>query len=192
MKLMVRAVLVLILCMTVATPALARECEGVRMPNQVDVDGAHLSLVGMGVREATALNVNVYVAGLYLENPTRNASQVINSNQRKRLILSFVRDVDASDIREAMSEGFHNGPGGRAAPLQAGLRQLTGWLPSMTEGGRLVFTYVPGTGLQVQVGNRVKGVIAGEDFARVFFGIWFGANPPNSGLKTGLLGGECG
>jgi len=179
-----------LLIVSLAGPAHARECEGVTLPNQVQVDGTALRLVGLGVREATALSVNVYVAGLYLETPTRNAQQVINSAQKKRLILHFVRNVDASDIREAMSDGFM-GNGGTAA-MRPRLQELVRMLPAMQEGGRLIFTYIPGTGVQVQVGARVKGTVAGDDFARVFFAIWFGANPPNAGLKTGLLGGECG
>lgn len=189
---LLRALLFAVACVAVSRPALARECEGVRLPNQVDVAGAHLALVGMGIREATALNVDVYVAGLYLESPTRNARQIIESQQKKRLVLSFVRDVDASDIAEAMTDGFRANAGGNLAALQARLRQMNGWLPSVTDGQRLVFTYVPGTGLEVQAGGRVKGVIEGEDFARTFFAIWFGPNPPNAGLKRGLLGGECG
>jgi len=190
MKRFAQLFLVLVLSVSLVQTASARECEGVTLPNSVQVEGTALRLVGMGVREATVLNVNVYVAGLYLENPTRNAQQVINSAQKKQLILRFVRDVDASDIREAMSEGFqHNG---NNAGMRPRVNQLNGMLPSMRDGGRLVFTYIPNTGLQVMVGNRVKGTIPGEDFARTFFSIWFGPNPPNSGLKTGLLGGECG
>lgn len=180
-----------LLIVSLASPAQARECEGVTLPNQVTVEGTALRLVGLGVREATVLSVNVYVAGLYLETPTRNAQQVINTEQKKRLTLQFVREVEAADIREAMSDGFnHNG--GNTPAFRQRLQQLVGMLPTMQVGGRLIFTYIPGTGLQVQVGPRVKGTIAGDDFARVFFSIWFGANPPNAGLKTGLLGGACG
>jgi chalcone isomerase-like protein len=182
--------LILVLAVSITRTADARECEGVTLPNQVTVEGSALRLVGMGVREATVLNVNVYVAGLYLENPTRNATQVIQSAQKKRLILHFVRDVDASDIREAFTAGFSHAGG--SAALRDRLSQLNRMMPAMQEGGRLTFTYVPATGLQVQVGARVKGTIPGEDFARAFFGIWFGSNPPNAGLKTGLLGGQCG
>jgi len=190
MKRFARIFLTLVLAVSISRTADARECEGVTLPNQVQVEGTALRLVGLGVREATVLSVNVYVAGLYLEHPTRNAGQVINSAQKKQLILRFVRNVDASDIREAMSDGFENN--GNNAALRPRLNQLNQMLPAMRDGGRLVFTYVPGTGLQVMVGNRVKGTIEGEDFARTFFSIWFGPHPPNSGLKTGLLGGECG
>ena len=40
-------------------------------------------------------------------------------------------------------------------------------------------------------GNR-KGSIKGRDFVRPFLAIWLGKDPPNAGLKAGLLGGSCG
>jgi hypothetical protein len=44
----------------------------------------------------------------------------------------------------------------------------------------------------VNVNGRSKGTIEGTDFARVFFSIWLGSQPPNPGLRSGLLGGSCG
>lgn len=190
MKRLAQMFLVLVLAVSMSQTAHARTCEEVTLPNQVTVDGTTLRLVGMGVREATALQVNVYVAGLYLENPTRNATQVIQSNQKKRLILHFVRDVDASDVRDAYRTSLAAAL--RNPALRERVNQLLGYMGAMREGNRMTYTYVPGTGVTVQIGTRVKGTIPGEDFARAFFSIWFGANPPNSGLKTGLLGGECG
>ncbi len=51
----------------IASTAFAAELAGVRMSDQVTVDGRTLSLNGLGLREATAFKVDVYVAGLYLE-----------------------------------------------------------------------------------------------------------------------------
>ncbi len=76
--------------------------------------------------------------------------------------------------------------------MRSGIRRLNGWVTDVDEGDRMMFTYIPGTGLQVVVNGRRKGTIEGDDFARAFFNIWLGSNPPNSGLKRGLLGGSCG
>ena len=65
-------------------------------------------------------------------------------------------------------------------------------MTDMKTGQRLAFVHKPGAGVQVDVNGTVKGTIKGDDFAKAFFGIWLGANPPNPGLKTGLLGGSCG
>ncbi len=40
--------------------------------------------------------------------------------------------------------------------------------------------------------GALRGAIGGRDFADAFFAIWFGDDPPNPGLKSGLLGGPCG
>ena len=76
--------------------------------------------------------------------------------------------------------------------MSSSIRRLNRWVTDISEGDVMQFTYVPGTGLNVVVNGRNKGTIEGDDFARVFFNIWLGSNPPNSGLKTGLLGGSCG
>lgn len=188
MKFAARFLVLFVMALGLASPALARECEGVELPNAVTVEGTRLVLNGMGVREATVFNVNVYVAGLYLENRSRDGNAIAAAEEKKRLVLRFVYEVDGADIREAFQEGFRQAGGGD----QAAIRRLTGWMPnSVGEGDTFTFTYVPGTGLQVMINRRVRGTIEGADFARAFFGIWLGAHPPNAGLKTGLLGGSC-
>jgi hypothetical protein len=163
------------------------------MANSVRVDGQPLTLNGMGVREATVFNVNVYVAGLYVEGGrSRNAADILNTAKRKRLVLHFVRDVERSEIQEAFSSGFRTSAGSSYSGMRDSINRLNRWVTDVGEGDVLMFTYVPGTGLEVVVNGRRKGTIEGDDFARVFFNIWLGSDPPNSGLKTGLLGGSCG
>jgi len=178
----------LLLTLALASTASARDCEGVTLPNAVTVEGTRLVLNGMGVREATVFNVNVYVAGLYLPGRTRDASQVLRTDQPTRLVMSFVREVERNDIVDAFRAGFRASSGATQAQIQ----RLVGFLPAAQEGTVLTFTYVPGTGLSVRVGNRVRGTIEGAEFAHAFLGIWLGSSPPNSGLKSGLLGGQCG
>ncbi len=170
--------------------ASAAECEGVRLPDRVTVAGQPLMLNGLGVREATLFNVNVYVAGLYLEQRSSNPRQIVASNQHKQLILKFVRKVDREDMNDALEKGFENG--GATAAMKPRIRQFASWMPNLKKGSILTFTYVPGRGVEVKVGRRVRGVIPGADFARLLFRIWLGPKPPNKGLKRGLLGGECG
>jgi hypothetical protein len=95
-------------------------------------------------------------------------------------------------MNEALVQGFTRNAGGNRAALQARIDQLQRWVPNLTEGMNMVFTWTPGQGLQMKVDGRVLGVIPGEDFASVFFRIWLGPQPPNRGLRTGLLGGACG
>lgn len=167
--------------------ATAGERDGVKMPDQIPVAGKTVVLNGMGTREATMFNVNVYVAGLYLEKKTQSAESIISSEQIKVLHLIFVRDVDRGDITEAWSTQFKKN-GADMAKLKTQIDQLNGWMAAMEEGDAMTFTYVPQKGLNVVVKKAQKGLIPGADFGQAFFAIWFGKSPPNKGLKSGLLG----
>lgn len=180
----------LVLAFTLMTlPAFGGEKGGVQMADSITVDGKALVLNGMGIREATILNIDVYVAGLYLESKSQDASAILGSTQSKRLVLKFVRDVDRSDITKAWTEGFERNAEAQLPALQDRINTLNGWMAAMVVGDSMEFTYAAATGLTVKVKGATKGTIAGDDFARAFLSIWL-AKPPNKGLKAGLLGKE--
>lgn len=184
---LVRKLLLLALIVLVGCPAVAAERGGVRMPDKTSVQGKQLVLNGLGIREATILKVDVYVAGLYLEKKSSDAAAILRSEQRKVLRMKFVRDVDRSDIVEAWQEGFaKNSPD--AGKLAAQIRQLQGWMRDMKEGDTMTFTYVPDKGLTVQVKNKKMGTIPGHAFQAGLYANFIGPQPPNEGLKRGLLG----
>lgn len=183
----VLAIAVLALVLAPVGAARAGEKGDVKMPDQMTVGGKKLVLNGMGIREATMFNVNVYVAGLYLEKKTGDANEVVNSEQVKHISLHFVRDVDKSDITEAWSTQFKKN-GADMAKLKDSINKLNSWMDEMEDGDRMWFTYEPGKGLSVSVHGKAMGLIPGADFGRAFFAIWFGPSPPNKGLKSGMLG----
>jgi len=168
----------------------AAECANVRMADAITVDGTRLVLNGMGLRTATIFHVHVYVAGLYLEHRTRDAREVIDSEQRKRLVFHFVRAVSRDELIDAFRESLRAARASDAVARQLG--RLQRWLPpELRDGQKLSFTYRPGEGLSVEVEGESKGTIPGVAFARAFLTSWFGSHAPNPGLKTGLLGGRC-
>lgn len=168
----------------------AAECTGASFPDTVDVAGTPLKLNGLGLREATMLSVDVYVAGLYVEKSGNDGAKLAAADEKKKLHLKFVRNVGKADIAKAWSEGFEKNVKD-LAPLQKRIDELNGWMADVGKGDEIAFTYVPGTGLDVEVKGASKGTIPGADFAAPFFAIWLGDSPPNPGLKKGLLGGGC-
>ena len=166
----------------------ARELSGVKLPDQTVVAGKSLVLNGMGIRKATILNVKVYVAGLYLENKSGDPASVISSTKVKRLVLHFVRDVTRDQIVGAWKEGFEKNASKELPRLQGRVNTLNGWMVNFHSGEVLTFSYVPGSGIEVQVKGKVVGSVPGDDFARALFSIWLGREPPNAELKAGLLG----
>src|SRR2546430_16261223 len=84
----------------------AAEISGVKLPDQVSLDGKSLKLNGAGLRQATILKINVYAAGLYLEKPSGNSETIANSDQSKSIEMAFMRDVSAKQMADAFQEAF--------------------------------------------------------------------------------------
>ncbi|MFP4598306.1 MAG: chalcone isomerase family protein [Persicimonas sp.] len=185
------SIFVAVLVVGLSSSASAAECVGVSVPNTVTVDGTELTLNGQGLREATVFKVDVYVASLYVKSRSNNGQKLATSNSPKRLVLSFVRDVDRSDVTDAYKESFKKTAGSKHSALAPKLNKLNSWMSAMEEGDTQTYTYTPDDGLEVNINGKTKGTIEGKDFAEAFFSIWLGANPPNDGLKRGLLGGSC-
>jgi hypothetical protein len=163
------------------------------MSPRIIVDGQPLVLNGMGAREATVFNVDVYIAGLYLPEPVRDGTSVLREMPMMRIALELVRDVGRGEMNEAIREGFERNAGNRMPMLEARVQRFEALIPDLGEGDEVAFTYRPeGAGaVVVHVNGQLRGRIEGTDFARAFFAIWLGDQPPNAALKRGLLGGGC-
>jgi len=184
-----RRTLVVALAAVVCLPVAAAELAGVTLPDSVLVGDQELLLNGIGLREK--MMFDVYVAGLYLVEPSSDANQILDSKQVKRIDMRFVyKKVSAKKLAKAWTEGIEANSDGPAGTHAAGLEQLNGWMEDVVKGDTMVFTSVPGQGLQVEVKGQAKGVIDDEAFARAFWAVFLGPNPPTTKLREGLLQGR--
>ena len=74
------AILAMLLGLTTALPAPAKEVAGVSLPETTTVDGKTLKLNGAGLRKKVVFKV--YVAGLYLETPSKDAVNGLKTLQQ--------------------------------------------------------------------------------------------------------------
>jgi len=188
-----RAAIVVAFSLGLALSNAARgaSCNTVNFPDSVKLGNADLVLNGLGIREATIFDVKVYVAGLYLPQKATDPGQILGADRPWRLELRFVRDVGASDIRNAWQEGFEKSASDKIAALQSRINALKAAMTEFKVGQSLVFSNDPATGVTVDVNGAVGPPLAGADFATALLAIWLGAKPPNAELKSGLLGGKC-
>ena len=166
-------------------PAQARTLAGVELPDTAVVDGATLKLNGMGLRAATALRVKAYVGGLYLEEPSSDAATVIDSRQRKRVTMKFLRDIDRGRLTSGWAESLRK-VGGKT--MDPSIAEFTSLIPDVKTGDTMSFTWRPGVGLEVAMDDKVRGTVSGDDFARALYTVWFGPEPGDPNLKSGMLG----
>ena len=155
----------LALCWLLASPALARELNGVKMPDTVTVEGKSLALNGMGLRRKFVFKV--YVAGLYVEHPSQDAVALVASEQVKRVQMSMLRTLGKEKIVEAIKDGFERNAKAQLPALQERLEKFTARIPDAKEGDQLIITYVPGKGTVVE-GKGEEVVVPGKDFADGF------------------------
>jgi hypothetical protein len=174
-----------------AAVAHGAECQGVSFPEQVQSAGTTLKLNGLGLRQATLLKIDVYVAALYVAETSGDASTILAANSPRELILHFVRNVDHADLDKAWDEGFEHNAKSQLAALKERIETFKGMMPDMKTGQQLRLVYQPGAGVGVDVNGTARGTIAGDDFAHALLSIWLGSHPPNADLKAGLLGGNC-
>ncbi len=176
-----------LLCLATASLALAGEVAGVKMADTTSVEGKTLKLNGMGLRKKIVFKV--YVLGLYLETPSKDAAAIISSDQVKSIRMSLLREVAGAKISETIAEGFERNSKAEIPKLKPRLDKLNAMIPDVVEGDQIVLTYVPGKGTVVSAKGTEKGVVEGKDFADALFSVWLGANPVQEDLKRALLKG---
>ncbi len=166
----------------------AGELKGVKMDDAITVNAKALKLNGLGLR--TKVVFKVYVGGLYLEAPTKDAAQVIATDQTKRVVMAVLRDLDKKTVVEAIYKGFEKNAADQMAALKDRLEKFTAQIPDLKEGERLTITYTPakGTVLTDSAGREIA--IEGKDFSEAMFSVWFGKFPVDEDLKKGMLGAE--
>jgi hypothetical protein len=175
-----------VLILTFASAAFAAELAGVKMPDTETVDGKVLKLNGVGLRKK--MMFKVYVAGLYVETPSKDAAALISSNQIKSMRLHMLRNLEGAKISGGIADGFELNSKAAIPQLKARLDQLAKMIPDLKENEELSLTWIPDKGTEVAVRGTNVGSIEGRDFADALFSVWLGPNPVQADLKQGLMG----
>src|SRR5438270_3832782 len=167
--------------------AVAAEISGVKLPDQVTVAGKSLKLNGAGLRQATILKVNVYAAGLYLQNSSGDGETIANADQPKSIEMVFMRDVSAKQMADAFQEGFEKNCVADCAKLKPDISKLQGLMKDMKKGDTMAYHFLT-DGVEVTIRGQKAGSVGDKAFSHQLIRCWIGKNPPNAGLKEGLLG----
>ncbi|MFN2623775.1 MAG: chalcone isomerase family protein [Chthoniobacterales bacterium] len=167
----------------------AAEISGVKLPDQVTVQGKTLKLNGAGLRQATFLKINAYAAGLYLENAMHDGDAIANSDQAKSIEMVFMRDVSAKQMADAFQEGFDKNCVAGCAELKPNIGKLQGLLKDMKKGETMAYHFLA-DGVDVMIRGQKVGKVGDKAFSHQLIRVWIGKNPPNSELKDGLVGGK--
>jgi hypothetical protein len=177
----------LLALMLMLSGAQAAELAGVSLPDTMKAGAKNLALNGLGLRKKTVFKV--YVGGLYLESPSKNPDAILAADQARAIRMRFLRDLTKAQLVEAFQEGFDANAKDKAGQA-ASFAKMLALVPDVKEADTMTFTYVPGKGTSLDLGDKVLGTFEGKGFADAVFAIWLGPTPPSADLKTGMLGGD--
>ena len=167
-----------------APMATARTLAGVELPDTITIEDTTLRLNGMGLRQATMLRIKAYVGALYLEKPSRDAQTVIDSAERKRVTMVFLRAISKDQLASGWADSLR-----KIAPSEAAaIDRFVQLVPDVESGGRMEFTFRPGKGVEIAYDGKSRGTIEGDGFAKALLTVWFGPEPGDANLKKGMLG----
>jgi hypothetical protein len=181
----ITAALIVLAVSLASLAALAGELAGVTLPDTLSAGTKTLKLNGLGLRKKAMFKV--YVGALYLESSSKDAGAILAADQGKAIRLHFLRDLSKAQLSDAFQEGFEANATDKAGQKSA-FDKMLALLSEVKKGDTLTFTYLPGKGTTLQVGNKELVVFAGKGFADAVFSIWLGPTPPTSDLKKGMLG----
>ena len=165
------------------------EVLGVKFPAEKIVAGKQLSLNGVASRKAFGF-VKVYVVGLYLEKPTDDPEEVIQSDQVKQLHFHY---LTTKATAKKLQDGYRDlmkkcNPPDLYQRNQKDVELYASWLDKdMKPGLTSISTYVPGKGLSLEYQDEARGTISNPEFIRMYYTYNFGEKA-NAKIRDGLLG----
>lgn len=179
------ALILLFTALLIPYTAPAGELAGVTMDDSMQIGERTATLTGMGIRTKTFLKVKVYVAGLYMEAPSKDPGEIIGSDQAKAMEMAYLyKKVDGEKLQEAWREGFAANTPAASSDLKERMdRFVSLFSGAAVKGDRHVFQYEPGKGTTVHFNGKPTATIAGADFAGALFAIWFGEKLGDGGLE---------
>lgn len=163
----------------------AAEIAGVTLDDSMHVGEKTVTLTGMGIRTKTFLKIKVYVAGLYMEKPSKSAVDIIGSDQAKAMVMSFLyKKVEGEKLQESWRAGFDANTPSAGPELKKQMDHFVSLFSSSAmKGDKYIFSYDPGKGTTVNLKGETRAIIPGADFARALMAIWFGDELGDGGLK---------
>ena len=185
--------IILSLAMTVfviiPSTVLAVEMAGVALVEKVIVADRPLQLNGAGIRKKMIFDV--YLASLYVNVKTKDATQILIAATPRRMQLNMLRTVEGKNLYEALQEGLqHNVPTEQLkslAPKLAELQQIFIAMKNANKGDVIVLDFIPNQGTRIALGGQLLGLIEGDAFATALLSIWLGKSPVSEDLKADLL-----
>ncbi len=169
----------------------AREIDGVKYAENIELGGSKLQLNGAGTRYKAVFKV--YTAGLYLSKKAGSAAEVAATPGAKRLALTFVREIGSEELGRLFIKGIKaNTPNDEYTRIVGSVMRMSQIFYEarrMKSGEVINMDWVPGKGTVISIRDVPVGEPFPEpEFYSALLRIWLGQDPADWQLKDALLG----
>jgi hypothetical protein len=186
-----RRIAALVLLLLMSAPVVARDVDGINIPDSYKLADEKTPLVLNGAGYRKKFFVKVYVGALYLPQPLNRADRILNADMPRVMLLHFVRGVSANQLADGWREGFANNQSTfDIQGLHARLGRFNTMMRDVKAGDSLRLELLARGDTRVWINNDLRGTVGGVDFQRALLSVWLGAEPADSSLKRALLGGK--
>jgi hypothetical protein len=175
------------LLMILAAMVISPSVRAAELPQQLQAGEHRLVLNGWGARSNTFLKL--YVAGLYLQQPSQDPQAIVAANEPMAIRIKITSGfVSQAKLVASLTEGFEKATRGNTAPIKPQIDQFRAcFKEEITKGDVFDIVYVPQHGVIVNKNGRLKGVVPGNEFKTSLFSIWLSDNPADESLKQAML-----
>lgn len=170
------------------TQVVATELAGIKLDDLITIANTKLSLNGAGIRSKFIFDI--YVGGLYLQQPAKTTKAILSANGPKRVRMVFLYDeVSKEKLTNGWSEGFENNLSeAELSRLKSKITAFNGLFETVHKGDIIDLDYIPEKGTFVYYNSKPRGSIEGRAFNTALLKIWLGDEPADEALKEAMLG----
>jgi hypothetical protein len=128
---------------------------------------------GVRYKKIAFINIKVYAIDHYMKDlPTQKSKQaVIDADVDKRFSWKMLRTVEADKIKNALREAFAKNGYGDNGKIEAFVGSIGG---ELKEGDSVTISYDAAKKTTTMSSPAGKATVAGEDFMKATWSIWFG------------------
>ncbi|USD36850.1 MULTISPECIES: chalcone isomerase family protein [Ferrimonas] len=166
----------------------ATDIAGVKVNDQIQLQGKPLTLSGAGIR--SKFFMDLYVGSLYSAATGVDADSVIHGEHASAIRLNIVSGLITSDkMIDTIEEGFENAAGDDFDALKPQIdRFIAVFNDKIVEGDQFTLLSLPGVGVEAYKNGQLLTLVEGERFRQALLGIWLGNKPADKDLKQEMLG----
>jgi Chalcone isomerase-like len=164
--------------------AVAKNSTGLaKFPQEIDISLPNAQFSGTG--KLTYFGLNVYEANLWVSSGFK-ANDF--EDHAFALDLHYLRNFSAADIAKRSLDEMQRIEPVSEKKAALWLKELTGVIPNVKKGDRLIGVHKPGAGVTFWLNGKRTGEIKDAEFSKHFFAIWLSPKTSEPKMRMALLG----